>query len=254
MKIPCSCSQAAQFQFKQSALVIHRELRWRSLNLHTCLERENDESGCICCATTHFCGSNWTITEKEVQKEEEAQDSCKMCKCVSCCDIYTNERQWICVVAVESSAFYTHSGSRSDVSLPNWKQLHKILSCYLSSPPPSALGMTGAAWCVRRGSLLARWHRPGHLRAADVGRWARNFNPGIRPPYRGSGRGSLWRIGDMTGRRHRGHVIESAVSARAVTAFDKVLGGPWIMYTVGLSDGECNKARQSSVTRNPSDV
>lgn len=30
----------------------------------------------------------------------------------------------------------------------------------------------------------------------------------------------------LTGRRRRGHVIEGAVSARAVTAFDKVLGGP----------------------------
>ena len=29
--------------------------------------------------------------------------------------------------------------------------------------------------------------------------------------------------------------------------------GPWIMYTVGLSDGWCNNAKQNSVTRNPSD-
>lgn len=57
----------------------------------------------------------------------------------------------------------------------------------------------------------------GHLAAA--GRRARNFNPASRFGAR-RGRDAL------AGRRRRGHVIESAVSARAVTAFDKVLGGP----------------------------
>lgn len=46
-------------------------------------------------------------------------------------------------------------------------------------------------------------------------------------------------------------VIESSVTAPAVTASDKPPGA-WIMYAVGLSDGLCNNGRQNGVTRNPS--